>query len=227
MPKLPDLICPLCGYNLRGLEGPICPECGEFPFDARSEIWTIEDAGSVTDQIPAHFVIPGATAAVGIFALTVFVIRSLIDGDMNWQALAVLCVLVVASGGLLLAWRARRSRLPHRRPFVTTLARGLLVGNRGQVKYGVAWCDFRRVYAADSSYWIEHASGQALRLPPICLDHRCAQAIHHWLIAAREKYGAADAQSTEQPKIDTNPDWTSATESMGGDTAAPGELETP
>src|SRR5439155_6066601 len=29
-----DIVCPLCGYNLRGLSEPICPECG-YRFEWR------------------------------------------------------------------------------------------------------------------------------------------------------------------------------------------------
>ncbi len=66
-----DLPCPACGYNLRGLMRPICPECGadveEFVrvIETSPRRWRVWRAGRVRGRVLAAAAVLLVLAAAG------------------------------------------------------------------------------------------------------------------------------------------------------------------
>ncbi|MCL4221515.1 MAG: hypothetical protein KJZ65_09090 [Phycisphaerales bacterium] len=104
-----DAPCPGCGYNLRGLEGDQCPECGE----------RLELRIGMADPKLSQFIggLIGLAAGLGfhgLFLIWVGYVAAVGTFSM-WDALPPLVVGLVVSSAALFAWtglRARMRRLP-------------------------------------------------------------------------------------------------------------------
>jgi hypothetical protein len=100
-----DVPCPRCGYNLRGLSGRRCPECGD---ELTLRI------GLVEPRMTAYLTALGASCA-GVGGSGLFTALAMSVADANWwretSAKLLLVLLVVASAMLALAlWKRRRFR---------------------------------------------------------------------------------------------------------------------
>lgn len=100
-----DVACPGCGYNLRGLRGRHCPECG---LEVRLGVQLEEPAmGSLLVTLAALFSVVGASGAV---VLAVLWLSVFYDGWAPWQVWFVpgAALLLGGPGAVLLAGRPGR-----------------------------------------------------------------------------------------------------------------------
>lgn len=108
-----DFPCPGCGYNLRALTSPACPECGQAVrisiglVDVRMGPWVACLLGT---SFPA---------GIGVFVLVVFAISTLYGRDpsfryMPWQAILVFSYAIgsIPVTVVLIAGRRRFLRMP-------------------------------------------------------------------------------------------------------------------
>ncbi len=102
-----DVACPLCGYNLRGLTSPRCPECGR----------ELQLAVGLTEPYlrawVALVVVAAASAGIGLLFLGVF-IRYGWPGGWPWRIsdfIFLYFVLTIPCCVLPIIWRRRFLRL--------------------------------------------------------------------------------------------------------------------
>ena len=101
-----DVPCPGCGYNLRGLEGSRCPECG---LEVRLGVQLEEPAmGSLMVTLAALFSVVGSSGAIvlGVVWLSLFY------GDWApWQVWFVPVVALLAGGPAAFRLASRAGRV--------------------------------------------------------------------------------------------------------------------
>ncbi|GAB4385674.1 MAG: hypothetical protein Kow0022_12510 [Phycisphaerales bacterium] len=104
-----DIPCPGCGYNLRGLTGDHCPECGE----------RLELRLGLADARLSQFIggLIGLAAGLGFHGLFLIWVGyvAAVQTFTMWAALLPLVVGVIGSSASIFAWvglRGRMRRLP-------------------------------------------------------------------------------------------------------------------
>lgn len=119
-----DITCSACGYNLRGLAEPACPECNE-PL-------------ALPESLGAHGGFGAGSMAVWVFPLTVDVVFLLLSIDelspglgMMWGGLAAMAIIPLvfsfAFAGRRVSLGARRRYWMYSRLAISAHAVGLLV----------------------------------------------------------------------------------------------------
>ncbi|HEV7298939.1 MAG TPA: hypothetical protein VGN72_06195 [Tepidisphaeraceae bacterium] len=99
-----DAACPVCGYNLRALTRPVCPECGH-------ELVLTVGAARVRLGWLMAAVAPGFFSGIAAVFLLVPVVGRLIWGDGRMSpALNALVVFGLGSGGFAIYLARTRSR---------------------------------------------------------------------------------------------------------------------
>ena len=78
-----DVPCPLCGYNLRGLAAPRCPECG------REVRFTVTLAEPYLRAWVGLAVATLGSAGVGLFFLLMFLPRGGFRGNPGYEAITM------------------------------------------------------------------------------------------------------------------------------------------
>ena len=103
-----DIACPLCGYNLRHLRSPRCPECGR-ELELRVGLSEPRQAAWLTAQIAVS-----AAAGVGVLVVIMWIVQGWPTGN-QWQALQdvgfIYDIAAIAVAAALLYWRRRYLRL--------------------------------------------------------------------------------------------------------------------
>lgn len=116
-----DVPCPGCGYNLRGLGGSVCPECG---LEVRLGVQLEEPAmGALMVTLAALFSVVGASGALLLAVLWV----SAAYGDWApWQVWVVPVLALFVAGPYSVWLASRRGRIWFRRREASV--RGALAG---------------------------------------------------------------------------------------------------
>ena len=107
-----DAPCPLCGYNLRGLTTPTCPECRQ-PLRLQVGMVRPRLGGLIASAAPGMF--SGMATIAIVVVMVVAFIRMGPPGGPVPPGIILLLGFGVASGLIalaLLAWRWRFLRLP-------------------------------------------------------------------------------------------------------------------
>ncbi|KAA0217199.1 MAG: hypothetical protein DYG94_01835 [Leptolyngbya sp. PLA3] len=100
-----DTPCPGCGYNLRGLEGDLCPECGE----------RLELRIGLADPRLSQFIggLIGLAAGLGFHGLFLIWVgyMAAVERFSMWDSLPPLVVGLIGSVGAIIMWVAMRARM--------------------------------------------------------------------------------------------------------------------
>lgn len=95
-----DVACPSCGYNLRGLQSPVCPECNQ----------ALKLQVGLAEPRLGHFIAGLVGLAMGFGFCFIVGLWGLFEAP-RWNMLIPLAAGVLALGPALLAWVCGRSRL--------------------------------------------------------------------------------------------------------------------
>ncbi|MCK6482888.1 MAG: hypothetical protein HUU22_15635 [Phycisphaerae bacterium] len=100
------LLCPGCGYDLRGLAGPKCPECGAA-FEPGRLISVVEEAREITRRLREAMLAAGFLWGVFIFAV-ICAVSFVRDAMPAFLILGSIVSVLFAAESLRHAWAAGR-----------------------------------------------------------------------------------------------------------------------
>ena len=102
-----DAACPVCGYNLRALTRPICPECG-------NELVLTVGAARLRLGWLLAAVAPGFFSGIAAFFVLVMIVIHLVMLGSTWKIIAIVDVFGWCSALFTFMLLRKRSRFGHR-----------------------------------------------------------------------------------------------------------------
>lgn len=103
--RLHDAPCPACGYNLRGLTQPVCPEC-EHELVLTVGLAQPRFGWLLVALVPGMF-----SGLAGLFLSTLIAFIAIIEGDLAPPGMILLAMFGVGSGASAVAMALARQKL--------------------------------------------------------------------------------------------------------------------